>query len=171
LLLYGTVINNTGSTQALELVKGIFYDGQGQVIAGDDDIYGYWPVDVVLPGGAVPFELFVESVSTAANFDLSVEAEATGETLQQDFEFLDLSPQSDDEAYCLQGRLQNHGAALQNYVVITAILYDDQGKVINFGDSQDLDPEEVGSSPTGFEVCVGPPNQGVARYELRAWGQ
>jgi len=46
-------------------------------------------------------------------------------------------------------------------------LYDGQGNVVNFGDYGEfgVDDDEV-----DFEICINPPNQEVARYELRAWG-
>ena len=121
----------------------------------------------MLPGAGVPFELFVDSITNAANFDLGVESETIAETVQQDFEFLEVNQQTHDDDYCLQGKLQNKGGELHDYAVVTAMLYDGQDNVINFGDNQELEPQ----NQTGFEICIAPPNQGVARYELRAWGQ
>jgi hypothetical protein len=166
------MINNTGASQELAFVTGTFYDAQGQVIAGEDRTFDYWPIiNAVPPGGRVPFELTVEGIQSAANFDLSVKAEPSEETPHQDFEFSDVSQWNEEDAYCLKGTLRNLGGQLQEYLIIMAVLYDDQDNVINFSEYEEYAPEEVlGDQTSTFEICVAPPNQGVARYELRALG-
>jgi hypothetical protein len=64
--------------------------------------------------------------------------------------------------------LRSTGDSVQNYLVIVAVLYDDQDNVVNFGDY--YEPYLESDEALNFEICVGSPNQGVARYELRAWG-
>jgi hypothetical protein len=60
---------------------------------------------------------------------------------------------------------------LQDYLVIVAILYDDQGNVINFNAHYQLSFSGLSGNETmDFENCVAPLDQSVARYELRAWG-
>lgn len=169
LLLYGDLINDTGSPQALALVTGTFYDSQGKVIADRESVYDYWPLlDVVPPGGRVPFELVVENIRDAANFILNVEFEPSSESPRQDFEFFDLNQWNEEEAYCVEGILRGPGENLQSYVVVAVVLYDDQESVVNFGDY--YKPYLAGDQTLSFEICVGPPNQDIARYELRAWG-
>jgi len=171
LLLYGELINNTQTPQALAFVTGIFYDEQGQVIADEESTYDYWPpVETIPAGGRLPFELTVDGIHQAANFSLSVEAEESNQTPRQDFVFSNLDARTEEEAYCVSGILQNPGPELSDYLVIMLILYDNQEQVINFGDYYDLFPEGA-ISELDFEICVDPPNQGVARYDLRAWGQ
>jgi len=172
LLLYGNLINNTGSTQELGSITGTFYDGQGQVIADEDKTYSYWPAYTVPPGGDVPFELAVDEIDSAADFKLKAEAQPSDDTPRQDFEFSDVEQKNKEAAYCVQGKVQNSGGALEDYLVIAVVLYDDQNNVINFGDYSEFgtgtgeDDENV-----KFEICVDPLNQAVARYELRAWGR
>jgi len=169
LLLYGDLINNTGAPQTLIWITATFYDDQGQVVADPENVYNYWPaVDVVPVGGQVPFELAVDGLQSAANFTLRVEAEPSSEPPLQDFSFTDLSQRDEEGDYCVQGVLQGPGESLQAYLVIVAVLYDDQGNVVNFGDYYEPYLEEDQSLT--FEICVGPPNQDIARYELRAWG-
>ena len=88
--MYGEMVNNTGSSQELTLVSGAFYDAQGQLIAGEESIIDYWPVDIIPPGGRLPFELTVLEIENAANFDLSVQSQPSGQTPHQNFEFSDL---------------------------------------------------------------------------------
>jgi hypothetical protein len=172
LLLYGNLINNTGFSQELEAISGDFYDAQNQVISDEDDIYAYWPVYVVPPGGVVPFELTVNEIDSVANFNLNVEGEPSGETPRQDFEFSDVNQWTEDDKYCLEGELRNAGNGLQGYLAIAAVLYDGQDNVVNFGDHTEYGPTQiVGDESLAFEICVTPPNQDVVRYELRAWGQ
>lgn len=172
LLLYGKLTNGTGAPQELEDVSGAFYDAQGQLIADKSSTFDYWPINVVPPGGAVPFELTVFDGQGAADYDLNVEAQPSGENTRQDFEFKDVEQRSEDGDYCLSGNLRNSGDELRDYLVIVAILYDAQGNVVNFDYYDEYNPAGVkGDNPSSFEICVPPPNQDVANYELRAWGQ
>lgn len=172
ILLYGDLINNTGGTQKLDFISGIFYDAQGQIIADAKNIDVYWPLDFILPGGQVPFEMTVNGIQSAANFNLSVEAEPSTETLRQDFEFSEVSQWNEGGKFCVTGQLRNRGNALQNYLVIATILYDSQNNIVNFSHQQESSFDQmIGDHPLDIEVCIGSSNQNVARYALRAWGQ
>lgn len=171
-LLYGNLVNNTGAAQELIDITGVFYDAQGQLVAGQNDVYAYWPGYVIPHSGSMPFELTLEDIYNVANFDLSVEAEARSETPRQDFEFTDVSQWSDAGAYCVGGKLQNRGDALRDYLLISAILYDAQGNMAAFGDYEEFGPEKVaGDNPSSFEICIYTALQGVVRHEVQAWGQ
>ena len=167
LVLYGNVVNNTGSLQELLSITGTFYDAQGQVVAGPDSTHAYWPGYVVPAGSSLPFELFVNGTHSIARFDLIAEAEPSSENPRQDFEFAEVGQGNDQGAYCLKGELRVRGDKPEDYLIIAAVLYDGQGNVVNFGDYSEfgVDDDEV-----DFEICINPPNQEVARYELRAWG-
>ncbi|HMR66203.1 MAG TPA: FxLYD domain-containing protein [Anaerolineae bacterium] len=172
LLLSGHLVNNTTSTQEIEEVKGTFYDAQGQVIAADDLVYGYWPVDLVLPGGGVPFELIIEGISETAGYDLGVQANPSDEKLLQDFEFKDLNQRNENGNYCLGGTLETSGDEPEDYLIISAALYDDQGRVVGFSDNQDIFPEDIADGQSvGFEICLPTPVEPIARYDVLAWGQ
>ncbi len=172
LLLYGQVTNNTGAAQELFEITGTFFDAQGQVIAEPDSSYAYWPGYVLPAGGRMPFELVVDGIDSAAKFDLQVEAEPSGETARQDFTFSDINQWTEDDVYCLEGNLRNPGSELEEYLIIAAVLYNSQDEVVNFGDYEEFGRAGlVGDETSTFEICVSPPNQGVARYELLAWGQ
>jgi hypothetical protein len=171
LQLYGNFINNTGTSQELFYITGTFYDAQGQVIADEESTYDYWSVPVIPPGGRAPFELTVEGIQSAANFDLRVEAEPSNENPRQDFEFSDLYEDPGGDFYCVGGSIRNPGDRLQDYLLIVVALYDNQDRVIYFSDYY-ADPEyATGDEPQDFEVCVDTLSQEVARYELQAWGQ
>ncbi len=168
-MLYGNIVNNTGSAQELFSIAGTFFDAQGQIIAGPDSTHAYWPGYVVPPGGSVPFELFVNGIANIANFSLSAEAEPSSENPRQDFEFAEVDQQGNEQgAYCLKGELRMRGDEPEDYLIIAAVLYDGQGNVVNFGDYGEFDLD--GDDEIDFEICINPPNQEVARYELRAWG-
>ena len=122
-------------------------------------------------GGRLPFELVVLGPDSIEDFDLVVEAEADNEALHQDFEFLEVNPQAGADDYCLLGRLRNLGGQINAYLLVVAVLYDDQDRVINYSDDFQRFPDGlVGDTTTDFDVCVNPLKQNVARYELRAWG-
>jgi hypothetical protein len=167
LLLYGNLVNDTGATQEISFITGAFYDDQGQVIASQERTTEYWPVEVVPAGGRVPFELAVNGIQAAANFRLWANSVPSSQNPRQDFSFSGVEQWDDGRAYCLAGQLENSGG-LDEDVVIAAVLYDSQGQVVNFGETYE---SEAGAEPIGFEICVDPPNQNVARYELQAWGE
>lgn len=75
LVISGEVVNNTGVSQELDVMGGLFYDERGQVIADDRQMETHWSVDIVSPGGRAPFEVVVDGIQTAADFELSVEAQ------------------------------------------------------------------------------------------------
>jgi hypothetical protein len=167
-ILYGNMINDSGSAQEISSLTGIFYDQFGRRTNLTQD---YWPIEVVPPGGQVPFELTVYNAYSLQSYSLSVIAQPSSETPRQDFEFLNLDTFDDRGDYCVAGELRNPGDELQEYLVIAAVLYNDQGDVINFDSYNDDSPEGVvGDQTADFEICVDTHQQEVARYELRAWG-
>lgn len=172
LLLYGDMINDTGAAQEVAFITGAFYDAQGQIIANQESTNEYWPVEVVPAGGRVPFELTVNGVGDSANYKLWVNSTVSSGSPRQDFNFSAVEQWSEDELYCLAGELQNPGGELREYLVIAAVLYDSQEKVVNFAETYESEPQGVGGDEyLTFEICLDPPYQDVARYELKAWGQ
>lgn len=170
LLLHGDVINNTGSGQDLVSITGIFFDTEGQVI-GDANTAAYWPIATVPQGGRLPFELVIMGLQSVANFELKVKAEPSADTLHQEFEFLEVNSSTGAGDYCLVGKLHDLSGTLESYLIVVAVLYDDQEQVINYSDDYKPLPNGLmGGQTTDFEVCVDPLNQAVARYELQAWG-
>jgi hypothetical protein len=171
LQLYGNFTNNTGTSQELFYITGTFYDAQGQVIADEESTYDYWSAPVIPAGGRAPFELTVDGIQNAANFDLRVEAEPSNENPRQDFEFSDLYEDPGGDFYCVGGTIRNPGDRLQEYLLIVVVLYDNQDQVVYFSDYY-ADPDyATGNEPQDFEVCVDTLSQEVTRYELQAWGQ
>ena|GEM_PF-1199781 len=171
LFVRGEAVNGSGAAQRLSSISGTFYDAAGQVIADGDDIDSYWPIYVVPAGGQVPFEMTLYDIREVADFDLQVVTQASGETVRQDFEFLELEPFDDGSDFCVAGNLKNPGASLGVYLVIAVVLYDSQDDVINFDSGTWYPQEVVGDQTLDFEVCVDPLGQGVADYDMRAWGQ
>ncbi len=172
LFVYGEAVNNTGSSQELFYITGTFYDDQGQVVADEYDADDYWPIEILPNGSQVPFEIALWDIESVADFDLKVISEPSSDTPRKDFQFSDINAEGDERDYCVVGVLRNSGGQLGDYLVVVAVLYDDQDKVINFDSSHDYAPEDVvGDQTLDFEVCVDPLGQEVDYYELRAWGQ
>lgn len=171
MLLFGDLINNTGFSQELFDIVGQFYDVNGQVVADESSTYGYWPIFVIPADGRMPFELTVEGIRDAANYDLRVDSEPSGEVPRQDFEFFDLYELNEDYGYCVGGRIRNPGGALEDDMVVVAVLYDAQDTIVGFGEYYPYFEELVGDQTEEFEICADTYSQQVARYELRAWGQ
>jgi uncharacterized protein YraI len=171
LMLFGEMVNQTGAAQQISTITGTFYDAQGQLLAADKSTYGLWPTKVVAPGGRVPFALTVYDVQEAGNFELSVQSKTVETGPRHDFEFLAVSEQMKGNNYCLGGALKNPGGQLANYLVITAVLYDEQGNVLRFGNNNKIAYQNmVGDQTTDFEVCVKSPPSNVASHDLLAWG-
>jgi len=171
-LLYGIVSNNTGAVQDLQSITGVFYDGQGRVIAGEEAIYAFWPGYTLPPGGSMPFELTVDGLTESAAFDLMVKAKPGAEAVRDDFEFLDLNQWLEDDGYCVTGKVRNPGDNLEEYLLFALVLYDAQGNVVNYADYEEFGYDRLSGDKTAvFDICVYPPNQAVVRYELLAWGR
>jgi hypothetical protein len=170
ILLYGDMINNTGSAQTLQVVTATFYDAQGQIIS-PANMTDYWPTEAIPPGAQIPFELNIAGVPNPADFDLNVDAVPSDQTPRQDFEFSDLDQSNEAGDYCLSGSLRDQGSVPQEYLVIVAVLYDDQNNVVNFGDYYESDPQtETDEHTLDFQLCVDPLGQNVTRHQLWAWG-
>jgi hypothetical protein len=169
--MYGDVFNQTGVAQEITFVTGTFYDAQGQVIADEGSAYGYAPILVLPPGGRAPFELIVEGIQNAASFDLRVDAQPSSQPVRHDFEFSGEDQQVDEYGYCVGGSIRNPGAPVQDDLVILAVLYDDQDRVISFGEYYPDYENLVGDQSEDFEVCMDTYGRTVARYELVGWGQ
>lgn len=170
-IMHGDIINNTGTSQVISYLTGTLFDGQTQITASVDDAAVYWPLEIVPPGGQVPFELIAYDIQSVADFNLSVISEPSSDTPRQDFEFLELDPSSKAEYYCVRGKLWNQGNPLLDHLLILAILYDDQNNIINFGTFEESSPEYVlGEEALNFEVCTDSYNHQIARHELRAVG-
>ena len=120
----------------------------------------------------MPFELAVTTISEAANFDLSVEAEPSDETPRQDFEFSDIEQEVEEDSYCVAGELRNPGGELGEYLAIALVLYDSQENVISFSYYEELDPGWIEDDDTlEFELCADLLDQAVAHHTLQAWGR
>lgn len=171
-IIYGNARNETGAAQEISFLTGTFYDQQGQIIATEDDTDHYLPLDVVPPGGFMPFELFVYDVDHIADFTLRVFSQPSSQRPRTGFEFSNLNPAVEDGDYCVAGSLRNPGDPLQDYLLLAVVLYNNEDQVINFGDyevraSADL----VGEALLDFEICADFYGQNVASYKLQAWGE
>lgn len=172
MIVYGDVVNNTGSSQRIIYVTGIFYDNQGRIIAGVADTEDYLPFEFVPSGGRIPFKLTVYDTQGVSDFDLSVASQPSSATPRQDFELSNLEPSGEAGDYCVAGRLQNPGSQLLDNLVVVAVLYDAEDNVINFDRYEAPSPQDVvGDQTLDFEICVDTLDQGVARYEVQAFGQ
>ncbi len=173
LSMYGDVVNNTGTSQKLALLKANFYDDQGQLI--DEASYmtvGYWSSRLIPAGERLPFKLMALSIENVADFEFSVEAQPIDQIAHQDLEILDVSENSRFGRPCLQGRLRNVGPPLQEVVIVGA-LYDGQDQMLQFGEyKQQVSGIDFAAKPLEFEICFNLNNPNlIARHELRAWGQ
>jgi len=171
-MVFGNMKNNSGAAQQISYVTGTFYDDQGQVIPGQHDTYDYWPVEVVPPGGQVPFQLRVYDIQNAGKVDLGVASQPSNQRPLQDFQISGTASAEVGGNYCVTGSLHNPGDQLQNYLMVVAVIFNDQDKIINFDSDTSAYPADVvGDETFDFEVCVDPSGQDVVRYELRAFGQ
>jgi hypothetical protein len=130
------------------------------------------PGYVLSPHGNMPLELLVEGISNVANFQLTAQAQASGDSPRQDFTVAELNQRQEDGVFCLAGKLHNPGGQLADYLIIAAVLYGAQDHVINFGDYQEFGHSKIaGDTASSFDICVDPPAQEVTRYEIVAWGR
>ncbi len=173
MLLYGELINETDTPQEILAITGTFYDGQGQVVAGEEQSFEYIPVEVLPPGARTPFELIVDGAQAAVSYELRAQFEPSDAQVSQNFEFSDLDQWIDElEAYRIEGTIRNVGAPLTDYLTILAVLYDSQGNVLNFGEYLEPYPRSLTTDATAsFDFVIDPPHEGTVRYELIAFGR
>lgn len=170
-LVLGNLINNTGSPQTLDTIDGLFYDSQGQAIENLFYTFDY-PVSEVPQDGHIPFQIEIQDRPNVTDAKLEVLAESGAAGPRQDFEFLEVNASSQGNEYCVTGKVRNPGGALSSYLVIAAVLYDDQNKVINYSydDYGEAVANLAGEQTQDVNICVDSLQQEVARYELEAWG-
>lgn len=172
LALYGDAVNETGSTQELNVITATFYDGQGRVIDAAGSAIDYWPIDVIPAGARLPFGILAPDVQNVADFELNIEAQPGSQNPHQNFEVSNLEQQQAELGYCLTGQVRNLGNPLQEYLIVMAVLYDSQDHVIKFGEYYAPDPTVIrGDQLELFEICVDSVSRPVARHELRVWGE
>jgi len=171
-LIYGEVVNATGVAQEITDFTGTFYNNQGQLVAGTEQLRPYWPLAVLPPGGQMPFELQVLNATGLTRAELGVLTTPREEAPRTDFTFENVNQSLSGEFYCLRGQLRNPGGRLNEYLVIVGLLYDSQNNLVKFADESDGPPIfAVGERLKSFEMCLAPPYPGVVRYELKAWGR
>jgi hypothetical protein len=172
MLLYGNLVNHAPTAQEIELVNATFFDARGNVIGQDNYIQAYWPGYSVPPGGAsMPFQLKVNGLSGAADYELSLAANSSSAAPRDDFEFSEVKQAFQNNSYCVDGHLRNPGSPVQDYLIVTVVLYDSKDSVINFQDEQIFNPARVvGNQTYHFKICVAPPYSSADHYELQAWG-
>ncbi len=171
ILVFGEVINHSGVVQEIAAITGLFYDAQGQVIANEENTTDYWPVEAIPVGGRMPFEMVVIGIQSAASYKLRVESSVGPDLPRQNFEFSEVTQTNESGNYCVGGKVRNPGEALKSYLTIVVTLYDSQNRVINFGSDEKVGVTTlVGDRTVNFRICITPPNQDTARYDLQAFG-
>jgi hypothetical protein len=172
MLIYGDIVNGTGSVQEIAAVTGTFFDTQGEVVSGAENVIDYWPFDVVPVEGRLPFELTVLGSQQIADFELVVDSRPSDQVPHQNFNVANIEQLQEDGVYCLLGELENRGDFLNEYVLILAVLFDGQDQMLNFGEYYEPEPVEgLTEFPLEFDICVDVGDKTIDRYEWRAWGE
>jgi hypothetical protein len=74
------------------------------------------------------------------------------------FPVIPVAPRTDGDNYCFTGQVKNLSSGLQSYLVIAALLYDSQDKMIKFSDYKDFGPPTIEGDQTLLsEICISPP--------------
>lgn len=170
LTVYGEAINNSDVPQRILGLQSALYDSQGQAII-PKETSDYWPIETVPPGGRMPFELTVTGPTEADRVELQIATETGDQPPRLDFELTELEGIQTESEYCVKGSVRNLGQPLDSYLMVVAVLYDDDDRVINWGIGyQPASADLVGDETVAVSACAERFNQIVARYELRAWG-
>lgn len=171
LLLMGELVNNTGVPQQAVDISGAFYGGQGEVPVDNLDLVSYVPVDPIPVNAHVPFELQVSSNQDIEHFDLHAWSQPANDPPRYDFQFSNVEQWLNDvTGYCIRGQVDDQGAPVQDYLVVLAVGYDDQGSVVNFGEYYvDVLPGS-GAPSSPFELCLDPLDRQLSRHDLLAFG-
>ncbi|HRV94654.1 MAG TPA: hypothetical protein P5526_21020, partial [Anaerolineae bacterium] len=168
---YGEAINGAGGPQRILGLQGTYFDAGGQTIT-PEEISDYWPIETVLDGERMPFELTLVGPIAIDQVNLQVVTETSSESPRTDFELSNIKGMEHETDYCVTGRARNLGQPLNEYLMTVAVLYDDDDRVINWGIGyQPADNAPVGDETVIVSACAERFNNVVARYDLRAWGE
>ncbi len=154
---YGMLTNTSGSTRELWFIA-----------AGAATHYDSWPIDYVDAGESIPFVL--SGQSDGAN--LGAMGSAAKGIRHRGFEVSDLANQTDGDSYCVTGAITGPVDELEQYLVVALVLYDGDGRVINFADYDALDSDELaGGEPVPLLLCAGAQGKAVDHFDLKVWGR
>ncbi len=169
----GELINSTGFPQTEVVMTGTFFNARNEIIGGEIDTLSYIPIETIPAGAYVPFELIVESPEAVYRFDLSAISEAGDNPPRNDFQFLEVTQWHDDSnLYCLGGQIKNPDSALEDELLILAVIYNDRRQVVSFGEYSVSNPETVIAAQTAsFELCIDPQGQNIPYHNLSALGR
>jgi len=168
----GELINNTKTPQQEVYVSGVFYNKNNQIIMDELETLSYVPVEIIPVGGRVPFELIVESSEPIYRLDLYALSEPSGNPPHQDFQFAQVSNwTSPTNMYCISGQVLNPNELLEDYLVVLATIYNDQGYVASFGEYSALLSVNANNPNSPFELCIDPLEQTIVHHELKALGR
>ena len=164
------LLNNTGTTQTLNEIRGFL--SSDPALAAFSNYRYFYPVNEVGQGSRLPFKLLIPDQTIPPDFELEVLASEGGDSPRQEFEYLEVSTITEGDDFCVTGKVRNTGSTLSSYLVVAAILFDGENKVINYHNYDEADPLDlVGDQVRDVSICVDPLDQAVARYELQAWGR
>lgn len=168
----GEVTNNTDTQQLIETLEGVFYSAPG-VTVNPNDIIEFSPQEVIPVGGTVPFYFELDAVTSLDNYTVTVQTDFSPFVTRTDLILQDQSERIDaDGLRCFEGKVRNAGERLQNEIVITASLYDDQNNFVNFN-YEAFDSgvafTVLGDRTRSYSVCVRPPHNG--RVDVRVYGR
>lgn len=170
-LVIGELFNNTGAAQTITNLAGQLLDGQNQVAANAST--SYLPVEWVLAGEAVPFELTVNAMPANPQLRIQVDASPAADLTRPDFTWTNLTAYTSGPQQCVRAQGQNPGEPLNESLVVTFALYDGQDRLIGFADTTPpvVFPFASGAAVT-VDVCATPLGAAVInRQVLRAWGR
>lgn len=172
-IVIGEMVNNTGIPQKEVHISGVVYDQHDQRIEEEIDTLSYVPVEVVPVGASVPFELIVEGPEPIYRLDLVAMSEPSGDPPFQDFQISNVNQWVDSSnLYCLGGYVQNSASPLEDFLIILASAYNDQGQLVSFGEYSTVSPGFViGDQTSPFEMCVDPLDEQIVDYKLSALGR
>lgn len=168
----GEVTNSTDTQQLIETLEGVFYSAPG-VTVNPNDIIEFSPQEVIPVGGTVPFYFELDAVTSLDSYTVTVQTDFSPFVTRTDLILQDQSERIDtDGLRCFEGKVRNAGERLQNEIVITASLYDDQNNFVNFNyevfDSG-VAFTVLGARTRSYSVCVRPPHTG--RVDVRVYGR
>lgn len=168
----GELVNATDALQQIVAISGTFYTDQNAVLAESANALDFFPEAVVPAGGRVPFEIQVHTAASITQYDLEVNYLPSLKPLRSDLQSTISGQRQDSGRYCLSGLLVNPTPPLTENLVIAVVLYDAAGAVVNFADYTVSRPVIAANAPgLNFDICVPPPNTGVAQAVTLAWGR
>jgi hypothetical protein len=160
----GEVVNLSGSHQRIARLLPVVYDGEGTQVTSDESVFPVLDYEKLLetiglaPDQSLAFDFIVylpDDFLYEERYEIQIEAEPDERTRDDLVGTLDAEDKSEwPDFYDVEGRFENPGPDLTEYVVVLVTVYDEDEHVIGLGWFTETDPIFLAAGAHEFRIEV-----------------